>query len=110
MSDLIDYRDDYFKDMLWIGLLQVDDNNSAWEWSDGTPLENGTNNQNWYEKLGYTTEPNDPNEACVGVSTKRCKGPQNCGFNNTDDVGKWGDKTCSTPQKFLCENREYFVF
>ena len=37
------------------------------EWSDGTELEDADINPNWYKGI----EPNDPNEKCVGISTKR---------------------------------------
>ena len=64
----------------WIGLYQIGDDTTKWEWSDK-------------EKVNYTNwhygEPNDKNEKCAEYR---------------DYWNKWHDINCSTIRKFICEN------
>ena len=68
----------------WIGLYQIGDDITKWEWSDG-------------EKPVYTNwrygEPSSKNEKCVEIR-KYTSSPYRA----------WNDNSCSSSRRFICEN------
>ena len=75
----------------WIGLYQIGDDTTKWEWSDKETVDY----TNW-----WYSEPNNINEKCAEV-----RNFWSYGWNYQRDYYlRWNDRDCSIINKFICEN------
>ncbi|XP_029976775.1 C-type lectin domain family 4 member E-like isoform X2 [Salarias fasciatus] len=87
------YKMDEDEDKFWIGLTDSEEE-KIWRWADGSPLNEslifwlGTEPDNWIDN-GAQPEGED----CVRMGEK----------GGAADLKCWFDKSCKTPQKFICE-------
>ena len=73
----------------WIGLYQIGDDITKWEWSDGEKVDY----TNWWSR-----EPSDKNDKCAEITNFWIHGW------SFQPSYRWNDIRCSAINKFICEN------